>query len=77
MKLADLKDHALGTLEGWIDGWTDPDEDGHQYRLRLAGHNHEEGTLDVKVEAGRFDAPPDHDMYYRVTLTVEAIRRNQ
>ena len=73
MQLADFKAHAHGTLECWIDGWTGPDEDGHQYRLRVTGSNPEEGTLDVRVEAGRFDEPPEHDLYYLVKVTVEEV----
>jgi hypothetical protein len=35
MTLADVRAEALGVLEEWVDGYTDPDKDGQQHRIRI------------------------------------------
>jgi len=35
MTPTDVRAEALGVLEEWVDGYTDPDKDGQQHRIRI------------------------------------------
>jgi hypothetical protein len=64
----ELAAHLTGAMTQWGDGYTDPDANGEQYRVRWAG-TASDGTELFTVEPGPY-APGDRQVF-NVTLKVE------
>jgi hypothetical protein len=62
-----IREEALDTLGSWLQGYTDPDDEGKQWRLRLQNDT-DEGLVFTAVEQDYYGQPPV--LRYRVDVTV-------
>lgn len=80
--LAVVRDTSAGALLGWADGWTNPDESGIQYRIRVHeafGDDPATGAILSVVEASDRDGlrALDGENLFRVRVLTERFREGE
>jgi hypothetical protein len=61
-----IRGEVLGTLEGWLQGYSDPDAQGRQWRIRII-ESHEDSIV-IRIEPPSFSDLPDR--YYGISVEV-------
>jgi hypothetical protein len=73
MSESDVKSEARGTLNGWLDGYTEPDDkQGIQHRIRLVDIE-DESDIYSAAEVTQIGTDDSTAELFRVTVTVERI----
>jgi hypothetical protein len=62
---------ASGTLQGWLDGWTQPEAGSGEPQRRVRVIDAGDWYVDIKVEAARFS--DEEDRQFRIALAVQEL----
>jgi hypothetical protein len=70
MRPEELAAHLIGAMTQWGDGYTDPNAEGEQYRVRWAGTDDDGAELFTVTPGRRRVSVPGETQTFRVLATV-------